>query len=49
MGDFMVSFGSKKGVKVWSIPATPLPIIRKAIMGILALRLIKDKGGDTLL
>ncbi|KAH9290197.1 hypothetical protein KI387_034314 [Taxus chinensis] len=49
MGDAVVSTGLKKGVKVHSIPGLPIPLICQAIMGILASRLIRDKGGDTLL
>ncbi|KAH9291921.1 hypothetical protein KI387_042891, partial [Taxus chinensis] len=49
MGDAAISTGSKKGVRVRSIPSLPIPVFRQAIMGILASRLIGDKGGDTLL
>ncbi|KAH9300805.1 hypothetical protein KI387_012388 [Taxus chinensis] len=49
MGDAVISTGSKKGVRVRSIPSLPIPLIHQAIMGILASRLIGDKGGDTLL
>ncbi|KAH9321147.1 hypothetical protein KI387_015786, partial [Taxus chinensis] len=43
MGDAVISTGLKKGVRVRSIPSLPIPLM------ILALRLIRDKGGDTLL
>ena len=49
MGDVAISTGPKKGVRVRSIPSLPIPVFQQAIMGILASRMIGDKGGDTLL
>ena len=41
--------GAKHGMRLLSVEFTPIPTLRKAIIGILALRLVGDKGGEKLL